>query len=91
MSRCFAKRIYGNSPILLPNRVTHEEIVELHVVDFYVFLCTDWLHALFASIEFGTRVVKFNLPNDPVLELKMRNTIHRVEIIFFKKRMQNDL
>ena len=31
-----AKRVYRNCPIMLPNRVTHVELVELDMVDFDV-------------------------------------------------------
>ena len=31
-----AKRVYSNCPIMLPNRVTHVEFVELDMVDFDV-------------------------------------------------------
>ena len=44
------------------------EFVELDIVDFDVILAMDWLHV--ASIDCTTRVVKFNIPNEPVLELK---------------------
>ena len=40
-----------------------------------------WLHACFASIDFRTRVVRFNFPNEPVIELKRGNSIPRGCII----------
>ena len=41
----------------------------------------DWLHACFSSIECKTRVVKFNFPNESVLEWKEGNSIARGQII----------
>ena len=64
----FAKRVYRNCPIMLPNRVPYVYLVELDMLDFYVILGTDWLHACFASIDCRTRVVRFNFPNEPVVE-----------------------
>ena len=64
------ERVYRNCPIMLPNRVTHVELVELDMADFDVILGMDWLHDRFASIDCRTRIVKFNFPNEPLLEWK---------------------
>ena len=39
-----AKRVYRNCPIMLPNRFSYVELVELDMFDFDVILCMDWLH-----------------------------------------------
>ena len=65
-----AKMVYRNCPIMFPNRVSHVKLVELNMVDFDVFLGMNWLHACFASISCRTRVIKFNFPNEPILEWK---------------------
>ena len=64
------ERVYRNCPIMFPNRVSHVKLVELNMVDFDVFLGMNWLHACFASISCRTRVIKFNFPNEPILEWK---------------------
>ena len=46
-----AKKVCRNYPIMLPNRVTYVELVELDMFDFYVILGMDWLHACFAFID----------------------------------------
>ena len=71
------KSVYKNYPIMLPNRVSHADIVELDMIDFDIILRMDLLHACFASIDCRTRVVKFNIPNDPILEWKGGNSIPR--------------
>ena len=53
---------------MLPNRVICVELVELDMVDFDIILGMDWFHACFSSIDCRTRVVKFNFPNEPILE-----------------------
>ena len=42
-------------------------LIELDMVDFDVILGMDCLHASYASIDCRTRVVKFQIPNEPVL------------------------
>ena len=74
-----------NDPIMLPTRVTYVELVELDMFDFDVILGMDWFHACFVSIDCRTRVVKFNFPNEPVLEWKGGNSIPRVRIISYMK------
>ena len=56
-----------NCPIILPNRVSYIELVELDMLEFVVILSMDGLHDYFASINCRTRVVKFNFHNEPVL------------------------
>ena len=65
--------------------LSHVELVELYMVDFDVILGMDWLHACFASIDCRTRVVKFNFPNEPLLERKGGNSIPRGRIISYLK------
>lgn len=61
------------------------DLAELYMVDFGVIMEIDWLHAFFASISCRTRTVKFNCPNEPILERKCVNSIPRGRIIFYLK------
>ena len=46
-----AKRVYRSCPIMLPNRVSYVDLVELDMLNFDIILRMDWLHACFASID----------------------------------------
>ena len=60
---------------MFPNRLSYVELLELYMLDFDVNFGMDWLHACFASIDCRTRVVKFNFPNEPVVEWKKGKSI----------------
>ena len=51
-----AKRVYKNWRIMLPNRVSYVDLVELDMFDFDIILGMDWLHACIASIDCRKRV-----------------------------------
>jgi len=76
-----AKRVYRRCPICLSQRVTLVDLVELDMLDFDVILGMDCLHACFVSIDCRIRVVKFQFPNEPILEWKRGNSIPRGHFI----------
>ena len=53
---------------MLPNRVTLADLVEIYMFDIDIIFCMDWLHDCFAFIDSTIRVVKFQFPNEPILE-----------------------
>ena len=61
------------------------DLVELDMVDFDVILGMDWLHAFYASVDCRTRVVKFQFPNDLVLEWKSSSVEPKGHFISYLK------
>ena len=66
---------------MLSNRVSYVDLVELDKLDSDIILGIDWFHESFASINCKTRVVRFNFPNELVVEWKEGNSIFRGCII----------
>ena len=62
------ERVYRDCPIFINHKNPIADLVELDMVEFDVILGMDWLHACYASIEGRTRVVRFQISNDPVIE-----------------------
>ena len=78
-----AKRLFRSYLILLLNRVTFVDLVELDMVDFFVILGMNLLHACFVSINCKTRVVKFQFPHELIFEWKGGTQSLEVELFRF--------
>ena len=65
-----SKRVDRNCPIMLPNSVSYVDLVELDMLDFDIIFGMDLFDACFSSIDCRARVVRFNFPNETVVEWK---------------------
>ena len=63
-----SERVYCDFPIPINHKNTIDDLVELYMVNFDVILGMDWIHVCYASIDCRIRVVKFLIPNEPVIE-----------------------
>ena len=63
-----AERVYRDCPVSVNQKSTMCDIIELDMVNFDVILGMKRIHSCHASVEFRTRIVKFNFPNESVLE-----------------------
>ena len=61
------------------------DLIELDMVDFDVIPSIDWIYAFYASVDCGTRVVKFQFPNKLVLEWKSSSAMPKSCLISYLK------
>ena len=54
-----AEKVYHDFPILVNQKSTMDNLIELYMVDFDVILHMEWLHSYYSSIDCRTRFFKF--------------------------------
>ena len=54
-----AQWVYRNYSIIISQKVTSADLVELEITDFDVILGIDWLHSCYATVDCRNRVVQF--------------------------------
>ncbi|XP_070036875.1 uncharacterized protein [Nicotiana tomentosiformis] len=62
--------VYRDCVITVHGRDTMADLIELGMVDFDVIIGMDWLYSCFSKLDGRTRTVRFEFPNEPVIEWK---------------------
>uniref|UniRef100_M1DMG2 Gag-pol protein n=1 Tax=Solanum tuberosum TaxID=4113 RepID=M1DMG2_SOLTU len=65
-----ARWVYINCPVTISQKVTSADLVEFEIVGFDVIVGMNWLHSCYASVDYRTRIVHFQFPDEPILEWK---------------------
>ncbi|KAH0710910.1 hypothetical protein KY284_012337 [Solanum tuberosum] len=65
-----ARRVYKNFPVTVSQKVTSADLVELEMVDFDIIPGMDWIHSCYASVDCRTMIVRFQFPDEQILEWK---------------------
>ncbi|XP_070045201.1 uncharacterized protein [Nicotiana tomentosiformis] len=63
-----ATRVYRGCVFTIRGRDTVADLIELGMVDFDVNMGMDWLYSYFAKLDYRTRTVRFEFPNELVVE-----------------------
>nr|XP_016484198.1 PREDICTED: uncharacterized protein LOC107804779 [Nicotiana tabacum] len=65
-----ANHVYRGCIVLINDRPTSVDLVELVMLDFDAIMGMDWLAACYANIDCRAKLVRFHFPGEPVLEWK---------------------
>ena len=68
------ERLYRDCPIIIPDRLTYADLIELTMLDFDIILGMDWLHKCYVTIDCRNRVVRFQFPNELELQWEERSS-----------------
>ncbi|XP_070015394.1 uncharacterized protein [Nicotiana sylvestris] len=80
-----ATRVYRNCVVMVCGRATTTDLIELEMVDFDVIMGMDWLYSCFAKLDWRTRVMRLELPNEPVIEWKGNGVVPTGRFISYLK------
>ena len=79
------EKVYRDCPISNNHKSIMDDLIELDIIDFDVLLGVDWLYARYTSINCKTRVVNFQIPNEPDIEWISSSTLPKCHFISYLK------
>ncbi|XP_069151842.1 uncharacterized protein [Solanum lycopersicum] len=80
-----AKRVYRNCIVIVSDRDTLADLVELYMVDYDVIIGTDWIPSCYARLDCRIKLVNYQFPKEAVLEWKGNIGAQRDKFISYLK------
>ncbi|XP_070008077.1 uncharacterized protein [Nicotiana sylvestris] len=68
-------RVYRDCVVMVRGKDTIADLIELGMVDFDVIIGMDWIYTCFDKLNCRTRTVRFEFPNEPVVEWNEDNVV----------------
>ncbi|XP_055826339.1 uncharacterized protein LOC129894704 [Solanum dulcamara] len=63
-----ARQTYKDCSVIICDRCTKADLVELDMIEFDVIMGMDWLASCYANVDCRKKVVRFQFPGEPVVE-----------------------
>ncbi|XP_070054544.1 uncharacterized protein [Nicotiana tomentosiformis] len=81
-----AAQVYRDCVVTLYGRGTMDNLIELGMIDFDVIIMgMDWLYSYFSELDCRTRTVRFEYPNDPVIQWNGDDVVPNGRFIYYLK------
>ncbi|XP_070047357.1 uncharacterized protein [Nicotiana tomentosiformis] len=80
-----ASRVYRDCVIIIQDRETTADLIELEMIDFDAIMGIDWLYKYYAILDCRAKVVNFEFPNKLVREWKGNTAEPRGKFIPYLK------
>ncbi|XP_070031954.1 uncharacterized protein [Nicotiana tomentosiformis] len=77
--------VYRDSVVTVHGRDTMADLIELGMLDFDVIMGMDWLYSCFSKLSCRTRNVRFEFPNESMIEWKGDDVVSMGRFISYLK------
>ena len=80
-----ARQVYKDCSIIICDRCTKADLIELDVIEFDIIMGMDWLASCYATVDCQKKVVRFQFPGEPVIEWAGNTASQRGKFISYLK------
>ncbi|XP_070055873.1 uncharacterized protein [Nicotiana tomentosiformis] len=80
-----AARVYRDCVVTVRGRDTMADFIEFGMVDFDVIMGMDWHYSCFAKQDYRTKTIRFEFPNESLMEWKGEDVVPKGRFISYLK------